>query len=46
MMNVYANWQTKLKTLPFNQDLSEKEVDEFIRVELVGGTGPIQTKMG
>jgi len=36
MMNVYANWQTKLKKLPFNQDLGEKEVDEFIRVELAG----------
>lgn len=36
MMNVSANWQTKLKKLPFNQDLSEKEVDEFIRDELVG----------
>ena len=39
MMNVYANWQTKLKRLPFNQDLSEAEINEFIRVELVGLAG-------
>jgi len=36
LMNVFEGWQVKLGRLPFNQDLSEKEVDDFIGAELVG----------
>lgn len=42
-MNVYANWQAKLYTLPLNQDLSEEEVDQFIELELAGLT-PLKQK--
>ena len=43
LMNVFANWQVKLFQLPFNQDLDEKAVDEFIGAELVG-LNPLKQK--
>lgn len=35
MMNISTKWQDRLESLPFNQDLSEGQVDQFIEHALV-----------